>query len=438
MSAVILEIVIIFVLILINGFLAMSEISVVSARKARLQSRADEGDSRAARALELAENPGTFLSTVQIGITLVGILTGVFGGATLARWLGAQLSQLPVLGPYAHTIAVTTVVLTITFLTLLLGELTPKRIGLANAENLSIRIAPVMSVLARVTAPIVHLLERSSNALLALLRIAPQSEPEVSDEEIRVLLAQGTRVGIFEPIEGEIVDQVFRMSDRTVAALLTPRPDIIWLAPDAPPATVRQAVRASGHSRFPVADGDLDRVVGVVTIKDLFAANNGGTATPQDVMRAALFVPETMPALRLLDEFRASGSKMALVVDEYGGVSGLVTAGDLVEAIVGSLPGPDEVDEVQAVRREDGSWLIDGMLPLDEFCALFNVRLEDDEDDWYQTVGGLVMGVLGHVPKAGEQCAWQGLDIEVIDMDGRRVDKILVTQPSMTQADAAG
>jgi putative hemolysin len=415
MSAVAIELAVILILILINGFLAMSEISVVSARKARLQSRAEEGDARAARALRLAENPGTFLSTVQIGITSVGILTGVFGGATLARWLSAQLTRVPGLAAYADTISVITVVLTITFLTLLLGELTPKRIGLANV--------------ARIASPIVRVLERSSNALLALLRIAPDDEPAVSDDEIRVLLAQGTRVGIFEPIEEQIVEQVFRMSDRTVAALLTPRPDIIWLAPNASMDEVRRVVDASGHSRFPVADGDLDRVVGVVTVKDLFTAHEDPDVTPRSVMRTALFVPETMPALRLLDDFRYTGAKMALVIDEYGGVSGLVTAGDLVEGIVGALPGPDALGDAEATQREDGSWLIDGMLPLDEFCSLFNVRMEDEDEAWYQTVGGLVMGILGRVPSAGEICVWQGLEIEVIDMDGRRVDKILVKLP---------
>lgn len=429
MSAVAIELAVILILILINGFLAMSEISVVSARKARLQSRAEEGDARAARALRLAENPGTFLSTVQIGITLVGILTGVFGGATLARWLATQLTRIPGLATYADTIAVITVVLTITFLTLLLGELTPKRIGLANAERLAIRVTPAMTVIARVAAPIVRVLERSSNALLSLLRIAPDDEPAVSDDEIRVLLAQGTRVGVFDPIEEQIVEQVFRMSDRTVAALLTPRPDIIWLTPNASMDDVRRVVDASGHSRFPVADGDLDRVVGVVTVKDLFTAHEDPDVTPQSVMRTALFVPETMPALRLLDDFRYTGAKMALVIDEYGGVSGLVTAGDLVEGIVGALPGPDELDDAEATQREDGSWLIDGMLPLDEFCALFNVRMEDEDEAWYQTVGGLVMGILGRVPSAGEVCMWQGLEIEVIDMDGRRVDKLLVKLP---------
>jgi putative hemolysin len=429
MSAVAIELAVILILILINGFLAMSEISVVSARKARLQSRAEEGDARAARALRLAENPGTFLSTVQIGITSVGILTGVFGGATLARWLSAQLTRVPGLAAYADTISVITVVLTITFLTLLLGELTPKRIGLANAERLAIRVTPAMTVIARIASPIVRVLERSSNALLALLRIAPDDEPAVSDDEIRVLLAQGTRVGIFEPIEEQIVEQVFRMSDRTVAALLTPRPDIIWLAPNASMDEVRRVVDASGHSRFPVADGDLDRVVGVVTVKDLFTAHEDPDVTPRSVMRTALFVPETMPALRLLDDFRYTGAKMALVIDEYGGVSGLVTAGDLVEGIVGALPGPDALGDAEATQREDGSWLIDGMLPLDEFCSLFNVRMEDEDEAWYQTVGGLVMGILGRVPSAGEICVWQGLEIEVIDMDGRRVDKILVKLP---------
>jgi putative hemolysin len=422
------ELIIILLLILLNGLLAMSEIAVISARKALLQQRADEGDSGARVALELARSPGSFLSTVQIGITLVGILAGAFGGATIAKSLTAFLAGIPILAPYANLISVTLIVLTITFLTVVLGELAPKRIALNNSERLASRVAPPMQRLAAVSAPLVRLLNRSSELVLRLLRVQPGTLSPVTDEEIRIMIRQGREVGVFEPIEEEIVGQLFRLSDRTAVALITPRTEIAWIDINDDEAEIRRHIQRSAHSRFPVADGDLDNVQGVVRVRDLFANQSAGNALElRAVMQEPLFVPESIPALDLLDKFRHEPTKIALVIDEYGGLTGLVSMMDVVEAIVGALPDRQEPSEPEALQRDDGSWLVDGMLPLDEFEEMMaEVGAMPDPDGAYRTVGGFVMGAVGRVPKEGDRFRWGDFKIEVVDMDDRRVDKVLV------------
>ncbi len=424
------EIVIILVLILLNGVLAMSEISVVSARKARLQQRAEEGDSGAAAALELANSPGRFLSTVQIGITLVGIFAGAFGGATIARPLGDNLAQIPVLEPYSDAISVAAVVLLITYLNLVLGELAPKQIGLNNSEKIASRVAPLMKVLARIAGPVVSFLTFSTDLILRLLGIRQSNEPAVTEEEVRILIAQGAETGVFEPIEQEMVRHVFRLSDRRVNSLMTPRPEIIWLDIEDTPEEIRNNVIVSDHSQLPVAAGDLDHLLGYVRVTDLMVqCVEGRPMDIQSALQPALFIPESMPAFDVLEKFKETGSQIAFAIDEYGGIQGLVTLRDILEAIVGDIPEADEEEDPDIVQREDGSWLLDGMLPIDEFRELFDLEeLPGEEEHYYQTLGGFVMTMLGRIPSPSDNFEWGDLRIEVLDMDGNRIDKLLVAR----------
>lgn len=428
MGSITLELLILFLLIVGNGLLSMAELAIISARKPRLKQAADEGSTGAATALELASDPGPFLSSVQIGITLVGILAGAFGGATIARGLTPRLEALPWLAPYAGTLSVGLVVVLTTYLTLVVGELVPKRLALRDPEGLAMSVAPVMQRLARWTRPLVRLLDTSTDAVLRLLRVRPSDEPAVTEEEIRIMLEQGAEQGIFEPMEEELVGQVFRLADRRVDALLTPRPEIVWLDINDPPNVIRQEVVSSGYSRFPVADGQLDQVLGVVLTKDLLAQQMAGAEMNlREILRPAVFVPETTPALTVVERFKETHSKLAIVIDEYGGVEGLITVDDILTALVGEFPELGEQHDPDAIQRDDGSWLIDGMFGIDEFQELFGLRsLPPTIDGYYQTVGGFVMASLGHVPKPGDHFEWDGLRIEVIDMDGRRVDKVLV------------
>jgi putative hemolysin len=425
-----LELVIVLMLILVNGLLSMSEMAVVSARKARLQQRIDDGDRRARLALQMAESPSRMLSTVQIGITLIGILTGAFGGATLASSLASLLDRWPVLQPYSAAISVTVVVVVMTYLSLVLGELAPKRLALNNAEAIACWVAPLMDFLSKLARPLERILSYSTDRVLHLVGVRQRNDSPVTEEEVRILIGQGTVVGVFEPIEEEIVGQVFRLSDLNIGALLTPRVEIAWLDIDDSPEEIREKILVSGHSRYPVAEGDLDHVLGLVLAKDLLARTiSGHSPDLKTVLQQPLFIPDSMAALEALERLRQTRTHIALVIDEYGGVEGLVTLTDFVEAILGDVPDMGEVQHEDVVRREDGSYLLDGMLPIDRFQELFGIRdLPEETEGYYQTVGGFVMTMLGRVPNAGDVFDWNDLRVEVMDMDGRRVDKVLVVR----------
>lgn len=424
-----LETLVIFLLILANGVFALSEIAVVSARKARLEQQAADGDARARAALELANDPGPFLSTVQIGITLVGILTGAVGGATLARGMARLLEQVPPLAPYSKALGLGIVVVAITFFSVILGELVPKRLALSSPERIAALVAGPMRLLAVVTKPAVVTLNTLTDLLLRLLGVRPTTEPPVTEEELRLLVRQATRAGVFEPVEQAMLGRVLRLGDRRVSTLMVPRTEIVWLDVEDPPEATRRKLLEERHSLFPVCEGGFDHVLGVVHARDLLAACLAGE--PLD-LRAALkaphFVPEGTRALKLLEMFRQTGRHVALVVDEYGGTLGMVTPTDILEAIVGELPSLEELAEPEAVRREDGSWLIDGLMPVEEFKELFALRtLPNGEMDTYETLGGFIMTHLARIPTTGDHFSWGGLRFEVVDMDGHRVDKVLVT-----------
>jgi putative hemolysin len=426
MSKIAIEIFVLVVLILANALFAMSEIAVVSARKTRLQQQAQEGNKRAQVALELANAPNQFLATIQLGITLVGIMAGAFGGATIAEELAGVLEQVPFLAPYSEVIGVGIVVLTITYFSLVIGELIPKRLGLNNAERVAARLAPFMRTLSRLASPLVRLLSLSTDLAMRLLRVRPKQETPVSEEEIKLLLQQGTRAGAFEPAEQEMVEHVFRLGDAKVKALMTPRPEVVWLDLDGPAEDARRVVATRGHSRFPVARGELDHVLGVVYVKDLLA--DGLDGQPFDLeanLRPALYLPETVTALEAMEQLRMNHTDAALVIDEYGGFEGLLTVEDILEAIIGDIVAPGELVEPEAVQREDGSWLLDGTLPIDEVKDLLGVDSLPHEGSQYQTLGGFVMLCLGRIPSAGDHfscCDWR---FEVVDMDRLRVDKVL-------------
>jgi putative hemolysin len=426
-----LEILLIVLLILFNGAFVLGEIALVSARKARLRQRANEGDRRAEAALDLMAEPKRFLSTIQIGITLVGVLTGAFGGATVAETLAEVLAKFPSLAPYAHALGFGAVVLAITFVSLLLGELVPKRIGLAHPERIAAAMAIPIGLFSRLATPASWVLNACSDLALKVLRVRPSEEPSVTEEELKILIEEGTEAGTFEAAERDMLHRVIRLGNRQISALMTPRSEVVWLDVEDPPAVVRQKISGRFHARFPVAKGSLDDIVGVVQSKELLVPSLSGE--PLDLRKALhppLYMPEGTPALKALERFRHSSTHLALVVDEYGGFKGLVTMNDLLASIVGELEETREAQEPGAVRREDGTWLVDGMMPIDEFREAFRVgRLPGEDKGYFRTLGGFVMMQLGRVPKTADHFEWLAHRFEVVDMDGRRVDKVLVTPP---------
>jgi putative hemolysin len=427
MAAVGLEIAFVLLLVVANGAFAMSEMALVSSRKARLRQRADAGDAGARAALELAVAPDTFLSTTQIGITLVGIMAGAFGGATISEQLAAQLARVPALAPYSRGLALATVVLSITCLSLIVGELAPKRIALNNPERIASMVARPLRSLSRMTRPAVRLLTFSTAAVLRALGVKAPEDPPVTEEEVRVLIRQGAEAGVFVQSEREILESVFRLDDRRVTTLMTPRLDIAWLDIGASAGDVLRELGESPHSRLPVARGSLDNVQGVIHKKDLLGRCLAGEPLdPRSSMRQPLFVPESQTALQLLEQLRNSQTHVALVVDEFGSVQGLVTMHDVMEAIVGDMPAAGE--EAYAVERGDGSWLLDGALLVEDFKEILRVgTLPGEGRGGYETLAGFVLTQLGRVPRAADYFEWGRLRFEVVDMDGRRVDKVLVT-----------
>lgn len=423
------EALIILLLIVINGVLALAEVAVVASRKARLQKRAKEGDHKAKAALELVESPNRFLSTVQIGITLIGVLAGAFGGATIAEEIAAYLKAFPSLFPHAESIALGLVVLVITYLSLVIGELVPKRIALHSPERIASLVALPMRWLSTLVSPLVSLLTLSTDVVTRLIGLRASEEPSVTEQEVTVMIEQGTQAGIFTPAEHTMVKRVFRLGDRTVGSLMTLRPDIVWIDLDDPLDENLKKLTGSVYSRVPVCRGDLDNVEGILRAKDLLRqCLTCGIPDIKDVLQEPMFVPETIPALKLLEKMKESRTHIILVVDEYGTVKGLVTLNDILEAIVGDMPSLDQYNEPYAVQREDGSWLLDGMLPMDDFKEIFGLgRHSDEETRKSLTLSGYVLTKMGRIPAAGDKFEAGGLRFEIMDMDGNRIDKVLVS-----------
>lgn len=424
----ILEIVIVIVLILVNGLFSMSEMAIVAAKKNRLQQEADDQNKGAKRALELINNPDRFFSTVQIFITLIGILSGAFGGATIAQEIGASISTIPKLAPYGETIGVAVVVILVTYFSLVLGELVPKRLALNNAEKIASGVSKLMHTLSRITNPLVIFLSKSTNLVLRLLGAKPSSEPEVTDEDVTSMMHIGARIGVFEKAEQEMVERIFRLSDRNAGSLMTPRTEVVFLEIDSSDEKIYQTLLLRPYSRFPVIKDTFDDVIGIVNSRDLFLQRiNGQQFDIQGLMSQPIFLPESTPALSVLENFRLSGSETAVVIDEYGGVMGLLSMNDVIEAIVGdTVPSADSSEE-KIILRDDGTWLIDGMVQVDEVKELLGIdELPDENEGHYETISGLMMTHLGRIPRSSDKFEWQGFTFEVMDMDRNRVDKVLV------------
>ena len=429
MSEAALEVLVIFVLILAGGLFAMSETAIVAARKSRLEDRANKGSTRAKVALELASAPKRFLSTVQIGITSIGILAGAFGGSTIADRMAAYLNRVPGIEPYGHPIGLAVVVVVIAYLSLVIGESAPKQLALRHSENIALAVAHPMRALTTVFSPVVHLLSVSTDAVIRIFGRHHVEEPPVTEEEIKTLVQQGTEAGVFEESEQNMVEAVFSLGDRSARSLMTPRTQIVWLDANASDDQVRAKIKESGYSRFPVGRGGLDHVTGVVHAKDLLAHYLAGRSVDlQPLLQEPLFVPRSVSALHVLDLFKQSGKHIALVVDEYGGIEGLLTHHDILEAIAGEIAIGEKSKEPKAVQRHDGSWLLDGMLAVDEFKEIFHLEdLPGEKKDAYQTLGGFLFTQMGRVPSVAERFEWGGLRFEIVDMDGKRIDKVLVT-----------
>lgn len=423
------EFLIVFLLIVLNGLLAMSELAVVSAKESRLQQRADEGSEGAKVALQLAAEPDRFLSTVQIGITLIGVGTGALGGATLAAPVGEALAKIPGIGDTTgRSIAGIVVVLVITYLSLVIGELVPKRIALQRAEAMAILMSRPLRVLATITAPIVTVLAWSSDIVLRLIGQHGGEEPTVTEDEVHHLLREGRKAGVFERAEAEMVAGVFDVGDRTAGELMTPRHRVVFLDLDESDEYNKSLMQRESHSHYPVVQGSTDNVVGTVSTRELWLqALRGEPFNIRAAMSKPFFVPEIAPVLTVVEQMRRAGTRDAIVVDEYGGIAGLLTLNDVLSDVVGELDDDTNTGIKGSVRRDDGSWLLDGNFPAHETRELLGIsELPGEEDGHFETIGGFVMDQLGHIPRAGQSVEIENYRIEVVDMDGNRIDKLLV------------
>jgi len=424
------NIIIITVMFFFHGIFAMYEIAMVSSRKTRLQQRSEDGNRGASDALELLKDPNQqYLSTIQIMITTIDTLAGGIGGAMLASPLANLLRNIAWLAPAADTVALILVVVVITYFSIVVGELIPKRLAVSRPEDMACRLSPGIRTMTRILRPITQLLSASTNIGIKLLRIDTQAEPSITEDEIKVFIEQGRDIGLIEQTEKDMFSGVFRLGDRRVDALMTPRTDLEWIDIEDDQNTILHELTHSEYSRIPVARGSLDDVLGMINIKELVGVDlykPGFRLT--DYVREPMFVPESMQALKVFEQFRATGTHQALVIDEYGGVQGMVTLYDVLEAIVGEIPLDAEDMEQEIVLRADGSFLLDGMLPVDEIKELLDLDdLPEEERAGYQTLSGFVMNQMGSIPKVGQAFTWEKYRFEIVDMDGRRVDRVLVT-----------
>jgi putative hemolysin len=419
------EIFILLALIFVNALFVMSEIALVSARKSRLESQAEKGDLKAKRALDLANTPEKFLSAAQIGITLIAILTGVYSGERFARQLQPYIEQIELLQPYAATIATTIIVIIVTFLSIIFGELIPKQIGLLRAEKIAKIVAAPMNAFARFTHPIVWLLNKISNLFFRLFNIKRSKDDAVTEEEIKTLIGEGAEAGTIDEAEQDIIERVFHLGDRNITSLMTHRSDIIWFNLDDNEDKIKEKIIGEPHSVYPICDGEIDNLKGVVSIKDLYVSPD--STLFKELMQPALFVPENNSPYQVLEKFKESRLHSCFIVDEYGSILGLITLNDILEAIVGDMPQPD-VPDYEIIEREDGTFLVDGQIPFYDFLSRFEKTewMNEGEHD-FDTLAGFILHQLERIPKTGDKLGWKGFKIEVIDMDSHRIDKVLVT-----------
>jgi len=418
------EILILLGLIILNGLFVMSEIALVSARKARLETMAEKGDKKAESALNLSNSPETFLSAAQIGITLIAILTGVYSGERFGKQLAPYIAQIDGLDKYAETIATIIVVIIVTFLSIVFGELIPKRIGLLNAESIAKIVAAPMRGFAKLTYPIVWLLNKTSNLFFRIFNIKKTKDDTVTEDEIKAIINEGTESGSIEEEEKELIERIFHLGDRNITSLMTHRSDIIWFDLNDNEETVRDKIVKEPHSVYPICEGSIDNIKGMVSIKDLYIVDD--FTRFKDVVQTAMFVPENNTAYRVMEKFKETKQHSCFIVDEYGSLQGMITLNDILEAIVGDIPQTG-IEDYEIVEREDGTFLVDAQIPFYDFLSRFDKADWASEDEFsFDTLAGCVLHELERIPQTGDKLKWRGFDIEVIDMDGHRIDKVLV------------
>ncbi len=418
------ELLILLGLILLNGVFTMSEIALVSARKSRLETMAEKGDKKAGAALKLSNNPEIFLSAAQIGITLIAILTGVYSGEKFSVYLQPSIEKIQVLQPYAGTISTTIVVIIVTFLSIVFGELIPKRIGLLNAERIAKIVAPIMYGFARFTYPIVWLLNKTSNLFFSVFNIRRTKDETVTEEEIKAIISEGTESGTIEEEEKEMITRIFHLGDRNITSLMTHRSDIIWFDINDNEEMIREKIVQEPHSVYPICDGEIDNIKGMVSIKDLYIIDD--FTLFKDVVQPAMFVPENNTAYQVMEKFKETKSHSCFIVDEYGSLQGMITLNDILEAIVGDIPQTG-IQDYEIIEREDGSYLVDAQIPFYDFLSRFGkADWASDEEYSFDTLAGCILQELERIPKTGDKLKWRGFDFEVMDMDGHRIDKVLV------------
>lgn len=419
------DIVILLGLILLNGLFVMSEIALVSARKSRLEAMSEKGDKKAESALKLANNPEIFLSAAQIGITLIAILTGVYSGERFGSYLQPVFERSEFLRPYADAIATSIIVIIVTFLSIIFGELIPKRFALINPEKIAKKAAAPMYIFAKITHPIVWLLSRTSNLFFKLFNIKQKKDDSVTEEEIKAIISEGTEAGTIEEEEKEMIERIFHLGDRNITSLMTHRSDILWFDLNDNEEKIREKIIAEPHSVYPICDGDIDDIKGVVSIKDLYVSDD--LTLFKDLMLPALFIPDNNSAYQVMEKFKESKIHSCFIVDEYGSVKGMITLNDILEAIVGDIP-QSNIEDYEIVEREDGSYLVDAQIPFYDFLSRFNkTDLLQQNEQSYDTLAGCILHELERIPQGGDKMDWNGFHFEIIDMDGHRIDKVLVT-----------
>lgn len=417
------EIMILAGLILLNGLFSMAEIALVSARKARLESMANKGDKEAREALNLANKPENFLSTVQMGITVVGIMTGIYSGEQITDDFAAFLQKWPVLQPYSYGLATAIVVIVVTYFTIIFGELVPKRLGLAHPEGIAKGVARPMKLLGLITHPFIWLLSKSSNVVVRILGLKPSANM-VTEDEIKAIISEGTEQGTIEETEQEIIERVFHLSDRNITSLMTHRSDIVWFNLLDTEEMIKEKIMKEPHSLYPICDNSIDDIKGVVAIKDLYISPDN--IAFKELMKPALFVPENNTAYQVLEKFKESQLHSCFIVDEYGSILGMITLNDILEAIIGDMPQPD-VPEYEIKIRDDGSFLIDAQIPFYDFLSHFDqTEWMNEGEQEFDTLAGFILHQLERIPRTGDKLEWKGFQIEIIDMDGHRIDKVLV------------
>ncbi len=421
------EIFILFVLIFLNSLFVIAEISLVTARRARLETYAAKGSTSAKTALELSQNPQVFLSAAQIGITLIAILTGVYSGEKFGKDLAPYIERIPFLQEYATGIATAVIVVIVTFLSIIFGELIPKRLGLLHSEKIAMAVAKPMKIFARSVHPIVWLLNKITNIIFQIFHVKTMKDNHVTEEEIKAIINEGTEQGTIEEAEQDIIERVFHLGDRNITSLMTHRNDIIWFDVNDTEASIKEKIIGEPHSIYPICDADLDSIKGIVSIKDLYVSDD--FTLFKDLMKPALFVPENNSAYQVMEKFKERKIHSSFIVDEYGSVQGMITLNDILEAIVGDIPEP-HTDDYAIVKRDDGSYLVDAQIPFYDFLSRFEkTEWMNEGEREFDTLAGFILHELERIPHAGDKFEWKGFTFEIIDMDGHRIDKVLLHVP---------